>query len=343
MDYSDLHPLVLRLLDAYEHGADPGKTGPSGSSPGRDPTEDYPATISVSGATYKVTSAEVDLLLQQHDGEGHVRAARLILSLAPTASSSPAAKDPHGRGQPSPSSAEVAAHAFVRRPVGGASPEPARVELILDADALARLPDGDGAAQRASLLTARNENRADSHAPVPRASPSPSPSPPSAGQASSSSSSPRLHSLAATYHAYIAAINARTLAHSLPDFCHPTVTHNSRVLSLATYRRLMEDAQDSIRELVFSVADLLVDEAGGMVAARLAFRGVAVGEFAGVRPMEGVEGGGVGREVRFGEVVFYWFEGGRIREVVSLVDLDAYRTQVTGQEIIYPSTSFHMT
>lgn len=327
MDYSNLHPLILGLLDLDEHGADPSKTGPSGSSPGRGPTEAHLATISVSGATYRVTSAEVDLLLQQRDGEGHAQAARFILSLAPTSSSSPAAEYPHGRGQPTPSSIEVAAHACVRRPVGGASPEPARVELILDADALAGLPDGHGAAQRASLLTARKRNSTDSHAPPPRTSSSPSPYPPSAGQAPPS---PRPQSLADTYGAYIAAINARTLAHSLPDFCHPTVTHNGRALSLATYRRLMEDAQDSIRALVFSVADLLVDEARGMVAARLAFRGVAVGEFAGVRPMEDGKGGEVGREVRFGEIVFYWFEGGRIREVVSLVDLDAYRTQVRG-------------
>ncbi|KAF3764141.1 hypothetical protein M406DRAFT_242886, partial [Cryphonectria parasitica EP155] len=126
-------------------------------------------------------------------------------------------------------------------------------------------------------------------------------------------------SLVETYRSYVSAINARQMTTSLPTFCHPTVIHNGKALPLATYQRLMTDAQAAIRDITFAIDGLVVDEERGMVAALLNFTGRSVGEFAGVD--------GTGREVRFGEIVFYWFVEGKISRVVSLVDFETYREQ----------------
>lgn len=90
----------------------------------------------------------------------------------------------------------------------------------------------------------------------------------------------------------------------------------------------MEDAQEAVSGLTFTVAeeDLVIDEARQMVAARIRFRGKARRAWGGVVP----KGNGV--DVDFGEVVFYWFQEGKIREVVSLVDMEAYRAQVRGDD-----------
>lgn len=134
------------------------------------------------------------------------------------------------------------------------------------------------------------------------------------------------NTLKTKYKAYIDAINGRNMSQTLSAFCHDVVTHNGNALPLSKYRRLMEDAQAIIPDLDFSIASSLVDFDRQLLAARLDFRGTPTGEFAGVTPSEGA-----GKEVRFSEIVFYWFEDGKIAEVVSLVDFHGYRKQVTGQ------------
>lgn len=127
------------------------------------------------------------------------------------------------------------------------------------------------------------------------------------------------------YKAYIDAINGRNMSQTLPAFCHDVVIHNGQSLPLVEYRKLMENAQAVIPDLEFGVTSSIVDFDKQVLAARLDFRGTPVGEFAGATPLEGVE-----KEVRFSEVVFYWFCDGKIAQVVSLVDLVDYRKQVTG-------------
>lgn len=137
-----------------------------------------------------------------------------------------------------------------------------------------------------------------------------------------------VETLKTRYKAYIDAINARNMSQTLPAFCHDIVTHNGKPLPLVEYQRLMEDAQAVIPDLYFSIASSLVDFDKQILAARLDFRGTPVGEFAGVAPI-----GGMKKEVRFSEVVFYWFREGKIAQVVSLVDLIDYRKQVIGQDM----------
>lgn len=346
MDHSALHPLVLGLLNPERHAAaSPGSSEAHRSQPASRDTTAPETTITISGAKYHVTSAEVDLVLAaQRDeddddddeangaSENTNQAARLILTLQHPTSGPSSGRETRAAAP----SVQVAAHVLVRRRTS--TPE---VEIILDSDALATQhddPAGEGPPAVPGLQPQHAPQRA-SHV-RPRPSPSqpsdalPSPSPTPAGEEQE-----QRHSLARTYRAYIAAINARSMAASLPRFCRPTVTHNGRALALAEYRRLMEDAQAAIPDISFGVSDLLVDEGRGLVGARLAFRGTPAGEFAGVRPPalqrkgEEGEGGGDGavdREVAFSEIVFYWFEDGRITEVVSLVDVDAYRSQLTG-------------
>ncbi|KUI70076.1 hypothetical protein VM1G_06558 [Cytospora mali] len=133
---------------------------------------------------------------------------------------------------------------------------------------------------------------------------------------------PRQQPLTEKYHAYIATINAgpTAMASHLAEFCQPIVTHNGQALSLQRYQRLMEDAQEAIPDIKFQVAHLIVNEEKQQVAARLEFRGTPVKLWAGVEPN--------GKEVKFSEMVFYWFDEGKIRNVVSLVDMGSYRKQM---------------
>lgn len=127
------------------------------------------------------------------------------------------------------------------------------------------------------------------------------------------------------YQMYILAINERDMERRLIIYCHDVVTHNGKALPLSEYRKLMEDAQAAMADLEFSVANLIVDQNNQRIAVKLDFRGTPKGAFGGVTPAEGE-----GKEVKFSEIVFYWFRDGKIAEVVSLVDLDEYRKEVVG-------------
>ncbi|TLS26325.1 hypothetical protein PpBr36_04709 [Pyricularia pennisetigena] len=128
--------------------------------------------------------------------------------------------------------------------------------------------------------------------------------------------------LSSNYRAYIDCINGRTMEADLPRFCHASVWHNNRQLSLSQYRHLMEDAQRAIPDIRFDVQSLIVDENSQRLAVRLEFTGVPALKWAGVEPS--------GKAVAFSEHVFYWLHDGRIRKVLSLVDLATYREQVRG-------------
>ncbi|KKY39784.1 putativelike polyketide cyclase [Diaporthe ampelina] len=130
--------------------------------------------------------------------------------------------------------------------------------------------------------------------------------------------------LAETYREYISTFMAdpATAAASLPRFLHQPVTHNTRALSVPEYHGLGQVVRGSIPDLGCEVVGLIADEERQVVAARLEFAGTLVRPFAGAQPPAGG-----GRAVRIGEIVFYWFDGGRIREVVSLVDMKGLQAQ----------------
>lgn len=123
------------------------------------------------------------------------------------------------------------------------------------------------------------------------------------------------------YRAYIACINAQTMARDLPRFCHDEVVHNAKRHDLTSYRGLMEETFAAIPDIVFGIAAVVADEDAQRVAVRLAFSGTPTGPLAGVQPN--------GRSVHFSEYVTYSFRDGKIDRVWSIVDWASYRWQLS--------------
>ncbi|TEA14820.1 hypothetical protein C8034_v002643 [Colletotrichum sidae] len=123
------------------------------------------------------------------------------------------------------------------------------------------------------------------------------------------------------YRAYIKSINDGTMERDFGRFCQPELDHNGRRLSIAEYIPLISDSQEAIRDLRFDIQELLVDDATQQIAARLEFTGTPVREWGGAKPN--------GHEVRFHEHVMYQLDGGKIGRVWSVIELDAYRSQLS--------------
>lgn len=123
--------------------------------------------------------------------------------------------------------------------------------------------------------------------------------------------------MAAMYMDYIRAINDKTLPRDLDKFVQPRVSHNDRHWPIDEYRHLIESSQDVIQALYFDVTELIVDEATQQIASRIEFTGKPVAEFAGIPP--------TGRESKFSEHAFYRLDGGKIKWVWSVLDLESYR------------------
>ncbi|KAI8627324.1 SnoaL-domain-containing protein [Xylariaceae sp. FL1651] len=124
-----------------------------------------------------------------------------------------------------------------------------------------------------------------------------------------------------TYRAYIGCINAQTMEAKLSKFCHPEVIHNAKTHSLEQYRLLIQEAFTAVPNIVFGIDTVIADEKVQRVAVRLEFTGTPTGKLAGIEP--------TGRSVRFYEYVTYYFEGGKIARVWSIVDWQSYRKQLS--------------
>ncbi|TGJ83546.1 hypothetical protein E0Z10_g5199 [Xylaria hypoxylon] len=124
-----------------------------------------------------------------------------------------------------------------------------------------------------------------------------------------------------TYRSYIGCINAQTMATELPHFCHPHVIHNARRFSLEEYRLLIQEAFTAVPDIIFGVDTVVADEKAQRVAVRLEFTGTPTGKLSGAEP--------TGRSVRFYEYVTYFFRGGKIDRVLSIVDWKLYRQQLS--------------
>ncbi|KAM0744348.1 hypothetical protein ACQRIT_001662 [Beauveria bassiana] len=122
------------------------------------------------------------------------------------------------------------------------------------------------------------------------------------------------------YTEYIDSINTRTMRDRVDEFCPGVVVHNYFSYVQRQYRGLIESSFDEISGLRFTVERLIVSEEAQQVAARLAFTGVPTKKFRGIAP--------TGKPVSFSEHAFYQLEGGRIRQVWSLLDLAAYRASI---------------
>lgn len=125
--------------------------------------------------------------------------------------------------------------------------------------------------------------------------------------------------LEAVYRDYLTALDERRFE-DLGRFVHDELTYNERPMTRAEYAAMIADDARRIPDLRFDPQ--LVVVAGDLLACRLWFACTPELEFAGVAP--------TGGPVAFAEHVFYRFREGRIEQVWSLVDLDAFRAQATG-------------
>ncbi|KAJ3493198.1 hypothetical protein NLG97_g4884 [Lecanicillium saksenae] len=122
------------------------------------------------------------------------------------------------------------------------------------------------------------------------------------------------------YTEYIDSINALTMRDHFDTQCQDVICHNYHRYNRDEYRGMIESSFREISGLRFTIERLIVSKESQQVAARLGFTGVPTKEFRGIPP--------TGGSVKFSEHAFYQLEGGRIKQVWSLLDLDAYRTSI---------------
>ncbi|KAJ2974716.1 hypothetical protein NQ176_g5911 [Zarea fungicola] len=122
------------------------------------------------------------------------------------------------------------------------------------------------------------------------------------------------------YTNYIDSINNHTMEATFGSFCRDMVTHNHHSYTRDEYREMIESSFEEISGLHFTIERLLVNHQTQRVAARLGFTGVPTKAFRGIQP--------TGKGVIFSEHAFYQLERGKIKQVWSLLDLEAYRVSI---------------
>ncbi len=124
--------------------------------------------------------------------------------------------------------------------------------------------------------------------------------------------------LADIYRAYIACLNRQDWT-ALGQFVADDAIHNGQPLGLSGYRGMLENDFSEIPDLCFDIQILTCDPP--FVASRLAFNCSPKGRFFGLD----IDG----RKVSFSENVFYDFDGGKIRQVWSVIDKAAIEAQLS--------------
>ena len=119
------------------------------------------------------------------------------------------------------------------------------------------------------------------------------------------------------YLTYIAKLNARHTT-ELDDLVNDQVTHNFKQMSRAEYGAMILGHMEASPDFHFEPEILVAD--GDKIAARLLISLTPSKDFLGFKPS--------GKKIEFMEHVFYRFEGGRIKEVWSLVDEGAIERQL---------------
>lgn len=244
------------------------------------------AEITIDGARHEVVKSTLDFLVK--DPASSLLAARLILTVRDIS------RPNEARDQ---QTTELAAHITTRTNPDRTSPSSSLVILDEKPQSQDRPSPAAAPPHRASTI----------------------PTHPLTASSTTTTTTTTKRPLAETYKEYIQTFmaDAPTATARLPHFLHQPVTHNTHPLAVAEYHNLGQVVRDAVPDLGCEIVDLIADEDRQVVAARLEFAGTLVKPFAGAQPPEG----GGGRAVGIGEVVFYWFDGGRIREVVSLVDM----------------------
>ena len=119
------------------------------------------------------------------------------------------------------------------------------------------------------------------------------------------------------YLDYLAAANAREL-HRMAEFAHDTIVFNGETVSRDDYVAAMQQALDSVENLVWHLDDLVIE--GDRVAVRLTDTGTPVKEWLGLQP--------TGRDVTFTECAFYHFRDGRFERMWYVLDVQTIAKQL---------------
>lgn len=126
-------------------------------------------------------------------------------------------------------------------------------------------------------------------------------------------------SLKQIYRTYIQAINDRDWP-SVANLLNPTVTFHQKPHSAEEYITLLTQVTNPAPDLKYNIDILLADEDQQMIAVRLWIVGTPEQVFLGFQPNE--------HTLEFAQHVFYKFEGGKIKEIQGVIDMDEVRRQM---------------
>jgi predicted ester cyclase len=119
------------------------------------------------------------------------------------------------------------------------------------------------------------------------------------------------------YRGYLTCLNERRFD-DLPQCVHDPVVHNDRTLSMAEFQALLRRDAAEIPDLHYAIERLVVHDQ--QVACRIRFDCTPSDCFRGIPP--------TGRAITFVEHAFYRYQGSRIAQVWSVIDMDAIREQL---------------
>lgn len=126
--------------------------------------------------------------------------------------------------------------------------------------------------------------------------------------------------LLATYKKYVDCVQRGPDIDELSNYCPEKLTVNGHEVELEQYISGIEAAKSTIEGMHWELVEAVVDNEKQQIATRVMLTGRPVKEFAGAQP--------TGNTVEFAEHVLYQFDGGKIKQVVQLMDLEGFRASL---------------
>jgi predicted ester cyclase len=126
--------------------------------------------------------------------------------------------------------------------------------------------------------------------------------------------------LLASYKSYVDCVQRGPTVEELSKYCHERMIVNNQEIALEQFIATLNGAKATIEGMHWDLVEAIVDEEKQQIATRVILTGTPVAEFAGKAPN--------GKGVEFPEHVLYQLEGGKIKQMVQLMDLEVYRTSL---------------
>ncbi|KAH8178997.1 snoaL-like polyketide cyclase domain-containing protein [Sarocladium implicatum] len=136
-------------------------------------------------------------------------------------------------------------------------------------------------------------------------------------------SAPNDFDIEASFRSNIDSFNNKTMEQDLPKYCHPVIIFNGVEIELDKFRELLMQTIDFMEGISFTITDTVVNKDKQQIAARILYKGKPVKEFRGVEP--------TGKSVDFAEHCFYQFDEGKIKQMVSLMDIEVFRQMMSSE------------